>query len=402
VKNLPYKAFVDDTLHFATLTYATSQSVAFTFPSSQSFLDHIVVSEEMTRAYVENSIAIVNPEKYINSYNTTTSDHLPIMARFRIKNAQTISFPSPAVKSYGEPPFSVTAFASSSLPVTYKSSEPSVAAITGEKVEILGAGVANITASQSGDSAYYRASNVVVQLTVQRASQSISIGPIGSKTIGDSPFRINALSTSALPVEFSAASGKVGIRGNEVTIIKAGRVIITVTQPGNSNYEPASAGLDFCIKPSTPSLTISPLGATTLVSTATSGNQWYLNGSPVSGATEPNLTATRSGIYTVRSKADDCSSDFSNEVTIAVTGIVEGDRRLVLSPNPVSGYLEIFGIEEHVEGAHIFNASGRRTDIQLEKHQDALRGAVGELAAGMYWLAIRNRGSFYLLRFVKE
>jgi hypothetical protein len=358
----------------------------------------------MMSAYVSNSVAIfTKAEKYIDGYTSTTSDHLPIMGRFRIKNDQVISLSSPAVKTYGEPSFELSGFASSSLPLTYKSSDTAVVTITDNKVEIVGAGTANITASQDGDSIYFRAKDVQIQLVVEKAAQTLFITPVDEKTIGGVPFTVNAVSTSALPIDFSTISDKIVITGNHVTIAKPGRVIITATQSGNSNYEHASATTDFCIRPSAPTVTISPVAAATLVSTAATGNQWYFNGLVLAGATETTLMATRSGIYSVKSKFDDCISDFSNEVAMAVTGNIDLDKKtLLLTPNPVNDYIEIFGIDEHVERAHIFDVSGRRAEIELEKHDSALRGTVESLAPGMYWLAVNHHGALFFLRFVKE
>jgi trimeric autotransporter adhesin len=77
-----YNSFVTDVEKYKVLTYPLAQNGGFSFPSSKSFLDHIIISNELVDDYIPNSITIEDPNDYINSYATTTSDHLPVYARF--------------------------------------------------------------------------------------------------------------------------------------------------------------------------------------------------------------------------------------------------------------------------------------------------------------------------------
>jgi hypothetical protein len=69
---------------------------------------------------------------------------------------QTISMPDLPAKTYGDAPFTVTATASSGLPITkWESSDPSVATISASgEVTVVGAGQTSIIASNSGDATY--------------------------------------------------------------------------------------------------------------------------------------------------------------------------------------------------------------------------------------------------------
>jgi hypothetical protein len=89
-----YEAFVNDANNYNALTLGISQAGAYSFLSSGGFLDHIVISNELTDEYIQNSIAIYDPRTDIASYTTTTSDHGPVIARFELKedNLGTINF----------------------------------------------------------------------------------------------------------------------------------------------------------------------------------------------------------------------------------------------------------------------------------------------------------------------
>ena len=82
------------------------------------------------------------------------------------KQNQTITFDEPPTKTYGDAPFDLTATANSGLPVSYSSSNLSVATVAGSTVTIVGAGSTTITASQAGNSYYNAATNVEKTLTV--------------------------------------------------------------------------------------------------------------------------------------------------------------------------------------------------------------------------------------------
>ena len=81
------------------------------------------------------------------------------------KAAQTITFSAIAAKLTTSPPFSLVATASSGLPVSFTSSDLSVATVSGSTMTIVGAGTTEITATQAGN-ADYLADSVVQSLTV--------------------------------------------------------------------------------------------------------------------------------------------------------------------------------------------------------------------------------------------
>ncbi|ARS36312.1 T9SS-dependent choice-of-anchor J family protein [Pontibacter actiniarum] len=94
-----YKMFVDDE-NYKALTYDLSVAGGFTYASSsfQSFLDHIIISDELADEYIANSISIRNEVlTSIPNFRSTTSDHVPVMARFNISGTPVVSFTEAAV-----------------------------------------------------------------------------------------------------------------------------------------------------------------------------------------------------------------------------------------------------------------------------------------------------------------
>jgi hypothetical protein len=130
--------------------------------------------------------------------------------------------------------------ASSGLPVTYRSDNPSVAAPSGSSLVIVGAGSATITASQEGNAHYRAAPPISRMVTVSKAGQTIAFDPLPVKTAGDAPFPLHAVAASGLPVGYASSNPRVAsIAGNTVTIRGPGTTNITASQPGNSNYAAA-------------------------------------------------------------------------------------------------------------------------------------------------------------------
>ena len=85
---------------------------------------------------------------------------------------QTINFGALSAKTFGNAPFALTATASSGLTVTYASSDPLVASISGATVTILKAGSTTITASQVGNGSFSAATPVAQLLMVTAPSYS--------------------------------------------------------------------------------------------------------------------------------------------------------------------------------------------------------------------------------------
>ena len=98
------------------------------------------------------------------------------------KIAQTISFPAPPRKTFGDLPFTLPEKSSEGLTLTYRVINTEVATVEGHTVTIVGAGSTEIIASQEGDAYHYAAAPVTQTLTVDRATQRITFLPIEERS----------------------------------------------------------------------------------------------------------------------------------------------------------------------------------------------------------------------------
>ena len=91
--------------------------------------------------------------------------------------AQTITFGALPGKRAGDSPFILNATASSGLPVSFSSSDPSAASLNGSTGTLIGNGSSTITAIQAGTAAYLPAKNVSQLLIVGGTPGSLATQP---------------------------------------------------------------------------------------------------------------------------------------------------------------------------------------------------------------------------------
>ncbi len=156
------------------------------------------------------------------------------------KGEQTITFPALPSKTFGDTDFNPGATASSGLQVTYASDNPDVALISSGNIHITGAGTANITASQVGNTLYNAAPDIIVQLAVAKADQTITFEAPPAMQFNDPDFNPAATASSGLTVAYSSNNISVAtVSGNLIHIVAPGTAVITASQPGNDDYNAA-------------------------------------------------------------------------------------------------------------------------------------------------------------------
>src|SRR5215831_14058512 len=178
----------------------------------------------------------------ITAFQDGSAQYLPaksVTRVFRVARAsQTISFTPPASATIGQP-VTLTATASSWLPVTYASSTQDVCTVSDATVTATAAGTCTITASQSGNDQYAPAGPVTESFSVQKIPQTISFTPLNGAEAHQRVV-LSASATSKLRVLFTSDTPDVcRVSSSTATTIKAGTCAITASQAGNDRYAAA-------------------------------------------------------------------------------------------------------------------------------------------------------------------
>ncbi len=262
--------------------------------------------------------------------NDVFNPALAVTQSFTVAKAvQTITFATPAAKTFGDAPFQLSATASSGLAVAFRIvSGP--ATLSGNTVTITGAGAVLIEATQAGNNNYTAAAAVQRTLTVNKASQVIAFAPLANKAFGDAPFALNATASSTLPVVYTIVSGPATVAGNTVTITGAGVVTIEAAQAGDANYAPTAATQSFTVSKAAQFITFGAIagktfGDASFVVTGTASSGLGLSYRVVSGpATINGNTVTLTGAGTVAVEAAQAGNANYNAATPVTQSFVVG------------------------------------------------------------------------------
>ena len=182
--------------------------------------------------------------------------------------------------------------------------------VTFSGLTVNAAGIKQLTASASSFT-----DAVSTTFTIDKADQIITFGPLADKVLGDAPFTVGATNSSGLPVTFAIVSGPATIAGSTITVTNTGLVVVSASNAGNSDYNPASVQASFTVSASAvPVINTQPQdltviqGSNATFSVTASGPaltyQWLFNGTNLVGATDSSLTITNAqgsnaGIYAV-------------------------------------------------------------------------------------------------------
>lgn len=260
-----------------------------------------------------------------NNYNGVATGSLAVLNGGSFKSAndpsgalesQTITFAAIADRPFSSATISLSATASSNLPVTFTVVD-GPATVSGSTLTITGIGEVTVRASQAGNSTYAPAS-AERTFTVTRATQKITFGKIATQTLPTAPFTVKATADSGLPVTVTVVSGPATVSGKTVTLTGHGTVTLRATQAGDTTYTPAAAVDRIFVVNAKPTITTQPVKATVVLGkpvkfevsatgSPTLTYQWLLNGNPIQGATKAtyaikSTTAAHAGTYTVTVK----------------------------------------------------------------------------------------------------
>jgi len=149
------------------------------------------------------------------------------------------------------------------------------------------------------------------------------------------------------------------LQNPSVTYSTAGTHTVTLISTNSSGASaPVSNTITVNASPAVPTITAS---LNTLTSSSTTGNQWYLNGTLISGAINQTYTATTNGSYTVVvTNSFGCSST-SSATNLTTTGIDSIIKSTAISifPNPSNGIVTLnFSDQFKVSKIEVLNDLG--------------------------------------------
>jgi len=314
------------------------------------------------------------------------------------KMDQVITFTALPTKILGDPSFTLNATGGASgNPVTFVSSNPAVATISGNVVTIVGVGTVTITASQAGNAIYHAAADVSQVLTVipplntaptlavianqqiclTNAPQSVALSGISA---GTETAQTTTLSVSSSnPALFSALSVTQLTSGNGVlnyTLRGAvGTATVTVTVKDNGGT--ANGGVDvftrtFTITASAlpqvqlvakPGTSVSKGQTIEITATGATSYTWATATGTIPGQTSATLSVrpAQTTTYTVTgTNASGCTSTASITITVIEDYNVEGNNVLTPNGDGKNDFFVIKNIDMYPNNeVRIFDRAGR-------------------------------------------
>ena len=260
---------VGQTITFGTLsnasltagTYALSATASSGLSVSFSSSDNTVAEVSGTTLTLKKggSITITASQGGNGTYSAAPDVIQTLTVVDDTQQAQTITWTQAlGTRAFGVADLDLNATTNSGLPITYLSSDSSVASIINSTyLKVIGAGTATITATQAGNGQYQAATSVAKDVTVSKANQVI-VTHGGSTTLpdltkdnGDFEF-IPAIKSWNSEIEAetgltltytSSNSAVIEVTGSgaKLTPKGAGSATITVSQAGDARYNAADS-----------------------------------------------------------------------------------------------------------------------------------------------------------------
>lgn len=402
-EELPSKTYGDDAFN---LTATSTSGLTISYSSSDESVATISGSEV---TIIGAGTTMITASQDGNDEYAAAED---VQQMLTVNKAdQVITFSELPEKSDSDEDFELTATSSSGLDVSYTSSNPSVATISGSTVSIVGEGSTVITASQAGDNNYNAAEQVEQTLVVSaKTAQTITFEELPSKTYGDDVFNLTASSTSGLTISYTSSDESVAtISGSEVTIIGAGTVMITASQVGNDEFLAAeSVQQMLTVNKADQTITFEELANMQIgevVSISGSSSSGLVVTFSVTGPatlTDNQLEATGEGTVTITaSQSGDANYNAATEVERSFEVTLEAalaieDELVTVYPNPVVNRLNI-NSSEPVD-LQIYDMKG---SIVIKKDQVVNSVDLSSLLKGIYVLEIRSEMGVQRMRIKK-
>jgi len=215
-----------------TLSAKASSGLAVTYASETPSV--CTVSGRVATSVAGGICSVIASQAGNANYAAAT----PVTQNFTVLSSQNITFATIPTQVVGTP-LTLTATASSSLPVSYSSSTTEVCSVSNGVATFVSDGTCAITASQAGNTSFATATPVTQSFKVL-LPQTIAFGPISTQTEGKT-LTLSATASSDLGVTYASNTLPVcTVAGKVATFVAAGTCAITASQAGNANYAAAA------------------------------------------------------------------------------------------------------------------------------------------------------------------
>ncbi|AXY74140.1 T9SS C-terminal target domain-containing protein [Paraflavitalea soli] len=320
------------------------------------------------------------------------------------KEQQTITFNTLTQKEVSDSDFNAGATASSGLPVTYVSSDTTVATILNGMVHITGKGMTTITASQNGDNTYKAATPVAQQLIVYRSpvltapldqffcyAQS-GVYSIPSLTATDSG------DIASISYSVSGATARNGNGSDASGAFNAGQSTITWTVTdvhGNSKSASTSVTVNTAVITSIPDVyAMNPAvdarntiyigyGPTSLNVTAnTTGGAAPYSYQWSSGQTTPVISVDTTETYTVIvTDSNGCSSTASIVIKTMDVRCGNNNNKVMICHNNKTICISAASVQDHLNhGDHLGDCQAQASVARMSQENGSAEANSGNMS----------------------
>jgi pimeloyl-ACP methyl ester carboxylesterase len=215
-------------------------------------------------------------------------------------------------------------------------------------------------------------------------------------------------------ITLSATSGydtytwyKDGIRltqtGSQITVGQTGLYTVESAKCGLTRSSGTTVGVTVNSIPSVPTIRPS-IDGNGLVSSASTGNQWYLNGSPIFGATSQTLpySMLSAGSVQLRVTTNGCANT-STTFTITSTEPAVVTKIVQVSPNPATTRLLLKTVGATPFSLQLINLLGQVVySAQTVIHTNENQLDVSQLPRGLYFLRLTSSTQDQVLKVLLE
>ncbi|MEP7062390.1 MAG: FG-GAP-like repeat-containing protein [Betaproteobacteria bacterium] len=247
--------------------------------------------------------------------------------------SQSISFDPIPPRTFGDPPFAISATSTASLPIAVVSLNTAACDVTGNSVRVVAAGACALRASQAGDSHFMPAVSVDRSIAIAKAAQTIAFGALPSHPLNDPAFAIGAAASSHLPVQLTSTTSSIcTVSGSMVSLVGAGQCRVDANQPGNADFNAAPAvAQTFTVVPATQSINFDAIAEQSLAASPVTAHAIATSGLPVTVVSATPVTCSIAGARVTLIAAGMCTLHATQPGNATYPAAAAVDRSFVIA-----------------------------------------------------------------------